>query len=827
MSLKKAPKIILGLALFAIFIAACGEKAEEPKRWDLTSAERVSETEIDVTLKFSQDLITVSNFTVVESESEEPIEIVGVDVSSTGKSVTILVSELDPMKNYNIGVIGYNPYRDYITTNFAEAQWGDTLLNSYYTDLPMGCVVSDDESKTTFRLFAPRAVEVKLCMFDEPYNDEDGKELQDGETQMDMERKDEGYWEIELDGTYYGKYYGYRVWGPSGVTEDYHPEWIVADPYSVALATHQSSPQYHLSIIMDPANDYEFTYDGYMDYDQGELIIMEAHVRDLTMMSDAEQKGTYAGLVEENSIGGFAHIKDLGINAIELLPIQELDEIEAPYATESDDFVFNTWNAYGRNHWGYMTTCFFAPESFYYEGSFEQDEWIGVDGGQVNAVKEMVDIFHQNGIAVIMDVVYNHVSQYDRNPFKYIDKKYYFDVNAAGAYESKSGCGNDFNTERPMSARLIADSCEFWTDEYNIDGFRFDLATMIAWDTYDLLIPQVLEVNPNSYLIAEPWGGGGYDLGGFNDIGMGAWNDKFRNVVRASGNASAGRTTGLAYGKASTADLERCVKAYPNTFDDPDNSINYAESHDNNTISDYIRAANEKVVPEETMVWPEDYLEVATLEEGELYQNKIVAFLLMTVQGAAMIHEGQSFARMKIVMPPEGDSVFPPDSANWVYDEETEEWMDGDKEWSTKTEPYFMDHDSYEKDNENNWLNWDLKDINIELYNYYKDLIAIRKAYTSFWDYPSDEITIIDGMDAEGGTLKTALGWVYDKDTSGDDRSFVCLLNGNIGETATFDLPVGDWTVMVDKESANITDGEVVSGSVTVDEMEGMILYQM
>lgn len=821
--MKTAPKLILGLAFLTVLASACGEKAEEPQRWAINSAERISETEIEVKLKFSQPVITISNFVVTESDTEEVVEIESVSPSSTGKTVTVLLKEMSSMKNYNVGAIGWNPYRDEITTNFAEAQWGDSLLNSYYTDLPMGCTV--EGGKTIFRLFAPRAVGVKLCMFDTPYTDETGKDLQDGETQIDMEHKDEGYWEVELDGTYYGKYYGYRVSGPSGVTEDYHPEYIVADPYSEALATHQSSPQYHLSIIMDPANDYNFTYQDYMQYSQGELIIMEAHVRDLTMLSDAKNKGTYAGLVEDNAVGGFAHIKDLGINAIELLPIQELDEIEAPYMVTSDDFVFNTWNTYGRNHWGYMTTCFFAPESFYYEGSFEENEWIGVDGGQMNAVKSMVDVFHQNGIAVIMDVVYNHVSQYDRNPFKYIDKKYYFFVNSAGAYTSDSGCGNDFNTGRPMSARLIADSCAYWTEEYMIDGFRYDLATMIEWDTYDLIIPAVEAINPNSYLIAEPWGGGGYDLGGFDEIGMGAWNDKFRNVIRASGNASSGRSSGLAYGSTSTSDLEKCVQGYPGTFDDVENSINYAESHDNNTISDYIRAANKKVEPDDTVVMSEDYLSVATLEEDELAQNKIVAFLLMTAQGAAMIHEGQSFARMKIVIPPEGDSVFPPDSANWELVDG--EWMDGDKEWSTKAEPYVMDHDSYEKDNECNWLNWDLKAANVALYDYYKGLIATRKAYNAFTGYPRDDIEFIYGYDAEGGKLKTALAWVYDKELSGDDRSFVCLLNGNKADTATFELPEGDWTVMADKESASVTDGETVSGSVTLDEMEGMILYRM
>lgn len=809
---------LLSAAALLLTITACGK--EEPKRWAPTSAERLTENEIQVTLKFSQEEIDVSNFIVYGSDEVE-LTITEVEKVGAGKKVNLLVEPAMSMQmNYTVGVIGWNPYREAVTTNTVEAQWGDDFLNSFYSDKELGCLY--ENGQTVMRVFSPRATEVKLCLFKTPYDDEAGQDLQEGETQIEMIKDEDGVWEAYLDGTYWGQYYGYRVSGPEGSTEDFHPEYIVCDPYSAAITTHQSSPQYHLSVILNPDNYYTQKYDQ-PDLEQRELIIYEMHVRDLTMNSDVKNEGTYAGLMEEGKGAGMDHILDLGVNAVELLPIHELDEIEAPYDEVSDLFVNNTWNTYGRNHWGYMTTCWFAPESFYYEGSIEEDEWCGADGGQVNAFMKLVDAFHENGIAVIMDVVFNHVSQYDRNPLKYIDKKYYFLLNSSGAYESSSGCGNDFNTARPMTERLIADSCEYFVDTYNVDGYRFDLATMIDWDTFDRIQEQVYAVDEGSYLIAEPWGGGKYDLGGFDEIGMGAWNDMFRNVVRSAGNATAGRSTGLAYGNASVADMKKCVKGYPTTFDDPGNSINYIESHDNNTIGDYIRAADGSVDPDDTIVLPEDYLEVATLNETQMAQNKVIALFMMTCQGAVMIHEGQEFARMKIVYPPEGESVFPPFSANW--DNSSGEWMDGEKEWSSKAEPYLMDHDSYEKDNEGNWLPWDLKDANIGLFDYYAGLIDIRKSYDAFTSYPVDNIEFIDAVGDDGGSVKTALGYIYEKADSGDDRSFVILVNANDDENATFTLPEGDWTVMVDADSTDASGS--LSGDVTVEPYSGYILYQM
>jgi len=471
--------------LFAVMIApvACGDggggtQPEAPSGKSankLNGVIRVSATELQAELKFKATDYTVSNFVVLEYGTKNAVPITSIKGDAKGKTYSILTAKPMPMsKNFLLGVISEDEKKDKMVTNFGEGQLSDDFLNKFYSDKAMGCTVSG--GKTTFRVFAPRAVKVILCMFDKPYTDDVDKPLQEGEKQIEMTMDKDGVWEASVNGELWGKYYGYRVAGPDGASEEFDANVIVADPYSKAMATKQMAPQHHLTVIIDTSKYSWKSAKKYAGFKQEQYILYEMNVRDLTMLSkDVKNKGTYDGLVEDGKQGGLAHIKELGVNAVELLPTQEFNEIEAPYMTKSKTFAYNTWNTYGRNHWGYMTANFFSPEAFYYEGKIKENAWIGASGEQVFAFKRMVDIFHQNGIAVVMDVVYNHVSQYDKNALKLIDKKYYFWMTPLGTYDAHSGCGNDYKSSRPMSSKLIVDSCAYWIAEYRVDGYRFDL----------------------------------------------------------------------------------------------------------------------------------------------------------------------------------------------------------------------------------------------------------------------------------------------------------------------------------------------------------------
>ena len=157
--------------------------------------------------------------------------------------------------------------------------------------------------------------------------------------------------------------------------------------------------------------------------------------------------------------------------------------------------------------------------------------WNGIDGRQINEFKSVVKKFHEEGIAVILDVVYNHVSQYDFHPLKHLQKNEFFRQNESGDYSSVSGCGNDLKTENEYVRQLIIDSVIFWMEEYHVDGFRFDLGKLIDWETVEAIKEAAIKVNPHVFITCEPWGGG-YDPNGFSDRGWSSWNDQFRNAFK-------------------------------------------------------------------------------------------------------------------------------------------------------------------------------------------------------------------------------------------------------------------------------------------------------
>ncbi|MFQ5605793.1 MAG: pullulanase [bacterium] len=697
-------------------------------------------------------------------------------LSFTAKNNRLLLktSDLNLQQNYTLEINGYGQ----IPLDLGP------LLDACSTEKPLGFSVKNNQ--TTFRLFAPRAQAVKLVLFDR-HTESTGEEF-------DMTRFDDGTWETTLQGAQWGKYYGYKISGPLDDTEKFQPDQVIADPYSRAVVTQNSYRHPAKSIVIN-TREYDWEGDQPLSMNWEDLIIYELHVRDLTVHPSAKvkQKGTYRGLVEKGAVGGIEHILELGVNAVELLPVQEFGNMEIPFGMEYEGEV-NTWNPYARNHWGYMTSYFFAPESYYASGgNMQPGAYNGIRGQQVNEFKDMVKAFHREGIAVIMDVVYNHVSQYDWNPFKYIDKKYYFRLDPFMNFIKKSGCGNDFKTERPMARRMILESIQYWMEEYHIDGFRFDLATMIDWETIEKITEVARAINPHVILIAEPWGGGGYDLGGFSERGWGAWNDLIRNGVKGQNPFDGlGWIFGNYWGGNSLETMKRYVrgstKKYGGPFIKTSHSINYLESHDDHTLGDFIRIGSGAVQADEKIT----DLDVHTkLTEDQMKLHKLSAVFLFTSQGAVMIGEGQEFARSKVVAKTDA-----PD-------------------------PQFghIDHNSYNKDNETNWLNFEHKKLNHELFEYYQGLIKLRKSHPAFRKTPSSKIRFFESH------TEFSLGYFLPKKPSGDQRNFVVLMNANPHASARFKLPEGKWRRVVDgQRSGNTEFGQPEQGELNVPPQTSLVL---
>ena len=652
-------------------------------------------------------------------------------------------------------------------------------LDKIYSYKRLGSFV--ENGKTYFRLFAPDAEKVSLLTFEQPEQTE-GKE-------HPMMRDENGVWETSLNGELYGLFYGFKVCHPeTPCIEDI----VCVDPYAKAVATYQTYFSPRRAIVVKEEN-YDWEGDDWIKNDWRDLIIYEMHIRDMTEhpSSVVTERGTYHGLIEKGKTGGIDYIKNLGVNAVELLPSQEFANIEIPFK-DSMNGKFNSWNPYERNHWGYMTAAFFAPESYYSENvrELKWNEWSGKDAKAVTDFKDMVKAFHKEGIAVIMDVVYNHISEYEIGNLKQIDKKYYFRLDEKENYIAQSGCGNDFRTEAPMARRMIVESVLYWMKEYHIDGFRFDLGKLIDWETIEQIIYEAKKINPNVIFVCEPWGGG-YDPAGFSVRGWGAWNDQIRNGIKGE-NPFDG--LGWIFGKWYGNNNPKRIRSYVNgtltkdtlgLFQNPEYSVNYLESHDGYTLGDFIRLGLGDVKKDEII---KDVDKNVRLTPEQLKLNKLAALFLFTSRGITMITEGQEFARSKVI----------------PFNEPEEDPQKG-----------MIDHNSYDKDNETNYINYHHAEINKELVDYYQGLISLRKNFEAFRRANYNDVKF---MEFKGNPFAIGYNLQYKND------EFMVVLNANPKESLDVDLPSGKWEVLVDENLAGIKPISTVADKLTLNISTGIVL---
>ena len=454
---------------------------------------------------------------------------------------------------------------------------------------PLGATF--DGSGTNFALFSEVADRVELCLVDV---DEAGKRV---ETRVDLTEVDAYVWHAYLPEVQPGQCYGYRVHGPwdPGQGLRCNANKLLLDPYAKAtrgeIDWHQSLFGYDFD-DPDSRNDEDsldrtmlgVVINPYFDWDgdrmprtpYAETVIYEAHVKGMTATHPdvpEELRGTYAGLAQEPVI---EHLKKLGVTAIELMPVHQFVH---------DDVLLQRGL---RNYWGYNTIGFLAPHDGYAGPS-------GVAGQQVQEFKAMVKSFHQAGIEVILDVVYNHTAEGNHlGPtlsFKGIDNPSYYRLvdDDRQYYMDYTGTGNSLNVGHPHSLQLIMDSLRYWVTEMHVDGFRFDLASALAREFYDVdrlsAFFELVQQDPvvsQVKLIAEPWdvGPGGYQVGNFPPQWT-EWNGAYRDTVRDfwRGEPNLGE---FASRLAGSADL------YEHSGRRPVASINFVTAHDGFTLRDLV-----------------------------------------------------------------------------------------------------------------------------------------------------------------------------------------------------------------------------------------------
>jgi pullulanase len=478
------------------------------------------------------------------------------------------------------------------------------ILDTLASKLPMGVTLDRAKQKTIYRLFAPRAVQVQLALFDGPYYQEgvepNVKPIAPKE-RINMRRLPDGAWEHVREGLNIGQYYSYNVFGPLGDGEAFNATAQIADPYAKAVAHAEGNS---IVMDMDAENPWFKGWDKESRFKLPEwqdMVIYETHVRDFTQDASSgvapELRGTYAGVLASAGTGtGLDHLKRMGVNVIQFMPIHE----------------FNN-GITNRYDWGYATGFFFAPEASY---ALKPTE-----GSQVYEFKHLVNELQKQGFAVFLDVVYNHIGGVD--VFSLIDRKYYFRLNPDLTNQNFSGCGNDAASERPMMRRLITESVLFWIEEYGVNGFRFDLAELIDMDTLRLIELDVRKKHPKVVLISEPWSFRGSHKSQLKGTGWAAWNDQFREPAKR-----------FMIGQGDPAALRNAVKGSTDTWTGhPLQSVNYIESHDDKALVDELS--------------DDPKHDGRNLTGRDLRIHKLGATLLFTSLGMPMITEGQTFLRSK------------------------------------------------------------------------------------------------------------------------------------------------------------------------------------
>ena len=493
--------------------------------------------------------------------------------------------------------------------------------------------------------------------------------------------------------------YAYRVDGPycpeKGLLFDKNK--ILLDPYAKAVAGQRTwgirwDHTYHARVVKD-----RFDW-GDMPQSKKELcdlIIYELHVRDFTHhpSSGVQHRGTFSGLMEK-----IPYLKELGINAVELMPIFEFDETMNSRTVDGKQLL---------ECWGYNTVGFFAPNSSYAAANEHNQE--GTE------LKTLIKALHDNGIEVILDVVFNHTAEGNEKgntfSFKGFDNNIYYMLTPDGNYYNFSGCGNTLNCNHPVVQQLILECLRYWTINYRVDGFRFDLASILGRneDGSPMNNPPLLRtladdsILSNVKLIAEAWDAGGlYQVGSFPASGRWAeWNGRYRDSLRSYLKGDSWNAWDAAWSISGSGDLYGGY--YDNTHSNYagyNSCVNFLTCHDGFTLYD-LYAYNDK--HNEANGWnntdgANDNRSWNCGAEGETEDPEVLALRRRMIRNACAV-----------LMCSRGTPMF----------------LAGDEFGNTK----FGNNNSYCQDNITSWLDWRMLEKNKDLFEFFKFMIAFRKKH--------------------------------------------------------------------------------------------------
>lgn len=617
------------------------------------------------------------------------------------------------------------------------------------------------KKQTTFRLWAPTAEEVCVNLYRSGTPDAD-----DRMEQIPLKKEEKGVFSVTKKGDLDGVYYTFNVkqqkeFGGGEAVD-------VCDPYAKATGVNGGR-----AMVVDLANTnpehWEKDRNPNADKQPTEAVIYEAHVRDMTAheQSGVSQKCTFSGLAQTGTVNdrgdctSLDYVADLGVTHVHLLPVFDFASVDETKREEE-------------YNWGYDPLNYFVPE-----GSYATDP---NDGHvRIRELKSMVKAFHDKGLSVVMDVVFNHVYEADTYCFNQIVPGYFSRKDEKGNYSNGSFCGNDTASERAMVRKLIIDNLLYWAGEYHIDGFRFDLVGLMDLETVILLEKKLHAIRPDILLYGEGWTMNTHFTKevlpatqnyAFATQGFAYFSDTMRNLLR--GNNFILTRKGYVNGAVGMTDaLKSNLMAAPHWAPSPKSVVNYVSCHDDLTLYDKY-ASNDKEADRETLI----------------AQCRLAAAIVFASQGIPFLSAGEELLRRKLN--PDGT----------------------------------MNSNTYNCDDAINAIDWgSLSDTQCRAQrDYYRALIAFRKAHPVFSLTDRDEIlkrfSFRDLWDSEAIVVT-----VDCRGLKGENAERLCLIFNPDRQEREVLLEKGSWDTVM--STVYTEDGAGLSGEIKVPPVSAVFLQKM
>ncbi len=644
--------------------------------------------------------------------------------------------------------------------------------NAYFGS-DLGALIIDD--KTQFKVWAPNSTVVFLNL----YSEGEGDNLIQS---IPMQKLEKGVWATtvskNLDGVFYT--YTFEYYGQRTETVDIYAKACGVNGDRGAVVDFKTTNPKNWDNTKNP--ECKSPCDA---------VIYETNVRDFSIDKTSgvseKNRGKFLAFTENGtSYNGtetcLDHLKSLGVTHVHLLPVFDFATIDERIPiTENQNY-----------NWGY------DPKNYNcLEGSYSTDPYD--PKVRIKEFKELVQSLHQNNIGVIMDVVYNHTYESEKSAF-HKTFPFYYHRTSNNWFSNGSGCGNELASERAMVRKYILDSVEFWAKEYKIDGFRFDLMGLIDIETVNLIRDKLTEINPQILMYGEGWTGGesplpsvklAYKWNSYQFARVGLFNDNLRDAVK--GEVFNIHNTGFVSGNLHNSNVikrglagsiphsqlngnEDACFAY-----NPTQTINYCEAHDNHTLWDKLTVSAEQFTYDE-----------------RIKMDKLSAAIIILSQGVPFLELGQDFLRSK------------PNASN---ERETLE---------NKYIPF--NGNSYNAPDETNSIKWNQKSENINVFKYYKDLIAIRKKYPQLRLSKREDVEKNMRFFDTGDS--SIIGFTLTNDQL-ENKSVIAILLNPYTNVRTANLPEGEYAVISNSDGEDESkSNKKVSGQVQLDAISALILLK-